>query len=212
MTLVPLPGATDAELVVKVGNSVIQGLRAASQPPAWPDTREALLDLHAILREWLERSTATTRYAEAVIRERRSATYTRVSSTPVDAGSTNVGVAFVRENTRDTRRVLQGKIPPLGRLRGSTRRRASRRGLRTILAAYCPALLEQFESATTARLNWVIAYREDFDRWFVDRTDAQIAELMSSMGSTHAALAEAEQQLGEFIRTNFPLPGTTPRS
>ena len=212
MTLVPLPGATEAELVAKVGNSVIQGLRAASQPSAWPNTREALLELHAILHEWVERSAATPRYAEAVINERQSAPSGWATSGTTNIGSTNLGQAFIRENARDTRDILQGKVPPLQRLRGSNRRRASRRGLRTILAAYCPALLEQFESATTARLNWVIEYRGDFDRWFVDRTDAQVAELMSSMEATHAALAEAEQQLGEFIRANFPLPGATPGS
>ena len=115
-------------------------------------------------------------------------------------------------DTRDTRDILQGKVQPLQRLRGSSRRRASRRGLRTILAAYCPELLEQFETATTARSNWVTEYRGDFRRWFADLTDAQVTELMSSMEATQAALTEAEKQLGEFIRVSFPLPGTAPGS
>jgi hypothetical protein len=96
------------------------------------------------------------------------------------------------------------------RLRGSSSRRAARRGLRTILAAYCPALLEQFESATTSRSDWVSEHRKDFERSFgQSRTDAQVARLMSGMKATHAALAEAERDLGEFIRASFPLPGAT---
>jgi len=55
MILVPVPGATEAELAAKVANSVVKGLRAASQPSPWPDTREALPELHAILHEWVER-------------------------------------------------------------------------------------------------------------------------------------------------------------
>ncbi|MGA2827077.1 MAG: hypothetical protein ABSF03_13275 [Streptosporangiaceae bacterium] len=50
MTLVPVPGATEAELAAKVANSVVKGLRSP-----WPDTREALPELHAILHEWVER-------------------------------------------------------------------------------------------------------------------------------------------------------------
>jgi len=216
MTLVPLPGSTEAELVAKVGNSVIKGLRAASQPSPWPDIREALLELHAILHEWVRRSAATTRDAEVLIHARRlNARQSAPPAWTVSFGegsanlmpANNLGQSYVRENARDTRDILQGKVQPQQRLRGSTRRRASRRGLRTILAAYCPELLEQFEAATTARQNWVTEHREDFDRWFADRTDAQVAELISSMKATHAALAETEQQLGEFIRVSFPLPG-----
>ena len=115
---------------------------------------------------------------------------------------------YIEHAALDTRNVLRGKVPPVQRLRGSSSRRAARRGLRTILAAYCPALLEQFESATASRSNWVSEYRKDFERSFgQSRTDAQVAQLMSGMKATHAALAEAERQLGEFIRASFPLPG-----
>ena len=210
MTPLPVPGLTEAELVAKVGSSVVQGLRAASQPSLWPDAREALLELHAILHEWVERSEATTRYAEILASRRRTGA---IVSDPVNqarGAATNVGPMYVEHAALDTRNVLQGKVPPVQRLRGSSSRRAARRGLRTILAAYCPALLEQFESATASRSNWVSEHRKDFERSFgQSRTDAQVAQLMSSMKATHAALAEAERQLAEFIRASFPLPGAT---
>jgi hypothetical protein len=209
MTPLPVPGLTEAELVAKVGSSVVQGLRAASQPSPWPDAREALLELHAILGEWVERSEATTQYAE-ILASRRRAGVIVSDQGRLDWGGTNVGGKYVEHAALDTRNVLQGKVAPMQRLRGSSSRRAARRGLRTILAAYCPALLEQFESATTSRSKWVGEYRKDFERSFGEsRTDAQVAQLMSSMKATHAALAEAERQLGEFIRAKFPLPGTT---
>jgi hypothetical protein len=209
MSVLPVPGLTEAELVAKVGNSVVQGLRAASQPSPWPDAREALLELHAILHEWVERSEATTRYAETLASRRRTGVVVSDSVNWAGAGAgTNVGPMYVEHAALDTRNVLRGKVPPVQRLRGSSSRRAARRGLRTILAAYCPALLEQFESATASRSNWVSEYRKDFERSFgQSRTDAQVAQLMSGMKATHAALAEAERQLGEFIRASFPLPG-----
>lgn len=204
MTPLPLPGATEAELIAKVGSSVVQGLRAASQPSPWPNTREALLELHAILSEWVTRSAATIQYAGVLANMRRLGL---TGSDPVEF-MPNIAPRYVEHALRDARSVLQGHVPPLQRLRGSSRRRAARRGLRTILAAYYPALLEQFESAATARSNWVRQYRKDFDRWFgQSRTDAQVDQLMSSMEATHAALAEAERQVGEFIRASFPLPG-----
>jgi hypothetical protein len=209
MIPLPVPGLSDAELVAKVGSSVVQRLRAASQPSPWPDTREALLELHAILHEWVERSEATTQYAEALASRRRAGV---TVSDPVrySHGGTNIGPVYVEHAALDTRNVLQGKVPPVQRLRGSSSRRAARRGLRTILAAYCPALLDQFESAAISRSNWVSEHRKDFERWFdQSRTDAQVAQLMSSMKATQAALAEAERQLGEFIRASFPLPGAS---
>jgi hypothetical protein len=207
MTRLPVPGLTEAELVAKVGSSVVQGLRAASRPSPWPDAREALLELHAILHEWVERSEATTQYAEVLAGRRRGGGVASGQGR-LDWGGTNVGGGYVEHAARDTRNVLQGKVAPVQRLRGSSSRRAARRGLRTILAAYCPALLEQFESATTSRSEWVSEYRGDFERLFgQSRTDAQVAQLMSSMRATHAALAGAERQLGEFIRATFPLSG-----
>jgi hypothetical protein len=209
MTPLPVPGLTDAELVAKVGSSVVQGLRAASQPSPWPDAREALLELLAILHEWVERSEVTTQYAEILASRRRAGVIVNDPGR-LDWGATNVGRRYVEHAARDTRNVLQGNVAPVQRLRGSSSRRAARRGLRTILAAYCPALLEQFESATTSRSSWVNEYRKDFERSFdQSRTDAQVAQLMSGMKATHAALAEAERQLGDFIRANFPLPGAS---
>ena len=211
MSAFPVPGLTDAELVAKVGSSVVQGLRAASQPSPWPGAREALLELHAIVHDWVGRSEATTWYAETLASRRRGG---GAVSGPVRSGGagTNVGRRYVEHAAADTRNVLEGKVAPVQRLRGSSSRRAARRGLRTILAAYCPALLEQFESAAASRSDWVSEHRTDFERWFgPSRTDAQVAQLMSSMRATHAALADAERQLGEFIRANFPLPGATSR-
>lgn len=89
MTLVPVPGANEVDLVAKVGTSVVHGLRQASQPPPWPNTRDALLELLAILDEWNLRAEETTRYAHHLARIRRSppASPTVVSKLAVEIGN-----------------------------------------------------------------------------------------------------------------------------
>jgi hypothetical protein len=202
-----VPGADEVNLVAQVGNSVLQGLRQPSQPAPWPNTRDALLELLAILDEWNRRATLTTRYALHLAERRQG----RIADFAADLGMSNLLVDYWRSVRVDTERVLKGRIPPMAKLRGSSRRQAARRGLRTVLVAYCPDLLEQFEAATSARLDWVQEHCKNFDRWFDEsHTDEEVTRLLTEMTDTKARLYDVEVQLRGFITTNFPLKNTAP--
>jgi len=215
MVPIPLPGADEVNLVAKAGTSVVQGLRKAQQPPPWPDTRDALLELFAVLYEWNSRAEWTTRYAEELARQRRRPKHQLI--TP--GSGVTISIAH-RTNARvwrpleaDSRKLLTGTIPPLARLRGSSRRKAARRGLRTILAAYCPDLLEQFEAATTARSDWMRQYGRDFERWFDrSRTNEEVDALLVGLATTQRGLHEATVGLRQFITTNYPLAAAAPQT
>ncbi len=207
--MIPLPTPKDAELVAKVGTGVLQGLQKASQPPPWPDTHVALLELYAILREWSGMAEETSRHARRLALARKD----QPAADGVSVGQpgqmiSNTFSGYVEGAALDSKAVLDGRVPALLKLRGSSKRRAARRGLRTILSAYCPTLLDQFEQATAARSEWVRAHRKNFDRWFDDsHTDAEVSQLLDQMEATEAALLETTEQLRTFLTTNYPLPG-----
>jgi hypothetical protein len=212
----PFPGANEANLAAKVGASVARGLRQAAQPPPWPDARESLLELLAVLEEWGERAEKTTLYAEYLVRLRnRSAPAagrsfgSDVDILLVDGSGTNTGVNYIRGVKRDARGLLNGAVPVIARLSPRRTRQARRRGLRTVLLAYCPDLLGQFEQAMQVRADWVNEHREEFDQWFGElRSDEQVASTLDSMRATERGLRAAARELREFIVANFPLTGT----
>lgn len=197
--------------MAKVGTGVLDGLRKASQLPAWPNARETLWELYAILDEWCDAAAATSRYARGLSRLRNdpSASQYLLDPGPTQMSASNIGLGYVEAAIFDAKAVMDGRVPALARIRASRRRRALRRGLRTILSVYCPALLDQFEEATAARAEWVQLHRKDFDRWFDDsHTDAEVTALLAQMDATRAALLDVTGQLRDFITTNYPLPGT----
>jgi hypothetical protein len=212
----PFPGANEADLAAKVGASVARGLRRAGQPPPWPDTRESLLELLAVLQEWQERAEMTTLYAEYLVGLRdRPAPAPGRSFGPdddivlVDGSGTNTGLSYIRGVQRDARGLLNGAVPFAARLSRRRTRQARRRGLRTVLMAYCPDLLGQFEQAMQDRVDWVNGHREEFDQWFGElRSDEQVASTLDSMRATERGLRAAAGELREFIVANFPLTGT----
>jgi hypothetical protein len=212
----PFPGASEANLAAKVGASVARGLRQAAQPPPWLDTRESLLELLAVLQEWQERAELTTLYAEYLVGLRN-----RPAGTPgpsfgpddyiglVDGSGTNTGGRYIRGVQRDASGLLNGAVPFTARLSARRTRRARRRGLRTVLTAYCPDLLGQFERAMQDRVDWINEHRREFDQWFGElRTDEQVASSLASMRATERGLCAAVRELRDFIVANFPLTGT----
>jgi hypothetical protein len=219
MASLPFPGLNEADLVAKASSTVVQSLRKAKGVPPWPDTHESLLELYSILYEWHTRAEATTRYAAEL-------TARRLSSQPASesggySGATNVGYVsgpssgplknlrrvYISAVQRDTKKALYGSAPILSRLFPDNRRRVLRRGLRTILAAYCPELLQEFEESTNARIDWVNEHRREFEKWFdQSRTDDEVAATLTEMVATQEALQEAMGSLRDFIMKNFPLP------
>jgi hypothetical protein len=212
----PFPGANEADLATKVGASVARGLRQAAQPPTWPDTRESLLELLAVLQEWQERAELTTLYAEHLVRSRNGlAGAPERSFRPddriviVDGAGTNTGRSYIRGVQRDASGLLNGAVPFTARLSSRRTRQARRRGLRTVLTAYCPDLLGQFEHAMQDRVDWINEHRKEFDQWFGElRTDEQVASTLASMRATERGLRDAVWELREFIVANFPITGT----
>ena len=209
VTLVPIPGVNEADLVAKIGANVVNGLRKGLQPSPWPDTRDSLMELLSILEQWNYRAQLTAMYADALFRIRQSAkTNSLIETTSIfgDFGEANISRAYVYEMMGDSRRILKGRVPPLARLSGYRRRQAERRGLRTILLAYCPDLLRRFEEVTTARVNWVEEHRKEFEHWFDgSRSDEEIEHLIRQMAATQADLHNVTEQVRSFITSNFPV-------
>lgn len=214
--VVPVPGASELKVVADVGRSVVQGLSTPSQPSPWPNARDDLLELLAILDDWYSGAEATTRYAEQLAKKRSPPVVTptvggySVSNGAIYSDSNpNFAPGYLASVSGDIRRVLSGRISPLGRLRSSTRRRASRRGLRTVLLTYSPSLLEQFDAATAARKDWVERHNKDFDRWFDEtHTDKEVKKLLTDMIRTQISLLRVMDSLRKFIQENFPLTKT----
>lgn len=206
MTPAPFPGVNEADLVSKAAASVVQGLKKSNQVPPWPDIRESLLELHSILDEWYNRAEATTLYAKQLARLRTDPQATRGR---ISHGGTNVGGYYISTVKRDTKKVLYGSPSIPSRLSPSRKRKVMRRGLRTILATYCPELLLQFEEAVNARIDWVNEHKKEFDQWFAEsHTNEQVTAVLAEMTSTQVALGQAKEQLRGFIAANFPLsPG-----
>jgi hypothetical protein len=59
--VVPVPGASELKVVAEVGGSIVRGLSTPSQPSPWPNARDDLLKLLAILDDWYSGAEATTR-------------------------------------------------------------------------------------------------------------------------------------------------------
>src|ERR1022692_1960716 len=112
MTPLPFPGANEANLVAKVGASVVNGLRHASQPTPWPNTREALLELLVILSEWNERARATAFYADDLWRFRRNEDPNQHPARPSAEAfkSSNAQRYYLHVVMRDSQKVLAGPI------------------------------------------------------------------------------------------------------
>jgi hypothetical protein len=211
------PGINEADLVTKAVANVVQGLKKSQQVPPWPDTRESLLELYAILDEWYVRAEATTTYArhlsslraasKTVAYDERYSAGSNVGpiGRPIRVGNTNIGRSYISAVERDTEKVLRGSPPLISRISPTTKRRAIRRSLRTILLTYCPELLGQFEQAAAARTDWVKEHKNEFHKWFDEsRTDQEVAATLAEMTATQEALRQAKEQLRDFITANFP--------
>jgi hypothetical protein len=198
-----LPGVSEAATIAKVSGSVVEGLQRANQPVSWPNVREALLELHAILAEWCTRAQETTDYVQDCLDDRRmQRQYEEDPSTiPPDSNL----IWGLRIALPDINKTLEAKAPLLKRWRASRRREAARRSLRTILSVYSPELIQQFEQAVRTRVDWLLEYQNSFDRWFDSHTEEDAAQLMCEMEATRRGLVEAESKLRELITTNFPL-------
>jgi hypothetical protein len=205
----PLPGMNEADLIAKVGAAVVRGMRQGSQLPSWPNTRESLLELLSVLDDWCMRADQTAEYARALAHQRLNNVahpdeYEKIMSYfgPIS----NVSRGYITVVQRDTRDLMYGPIPPLSRFSSRRKRKAARRGLRTILLAYCPDVLLQFEKAMSDRVDWVIEHRDDFNNCFNDMQNTEeVLETLKYMRATQASLLDAALRLREFIVECFPL-------
>lgn len=205
------PGAGEAVVVAKTGTAVMQGLRTAKQPITWPNARESLLELYAILDDWCERSEITSRWVRFWLYEAED----KIDEAPYEGDGyivpnrrrTNIPRRFASGVQSDIINILQKKPSMLQRWRASDRRQAARRSLRTILKVYCPELLDQFEKAVNARIDWINQNRQSFDNWFTDTTytSREIDKMLNDMDATNVGLKTTLRALYEFITTNFPL-------
>lgn len=199
----------EADLIAKVGAAVVRGMRQGSQLPSWPNTRESLLEILSVLDDWCIRADQTAEYARILAHRRLNDVahpdeYNKIMSHY--GPMSNLAVGYITLVQRDTRDLLYGHVPPLSRFSPRRKRRAARRGLRTILLAYCPDLLLQFEKAMNDRVDWVTEHREDFSNCFNGMQNTEeVLQTLRHMRATQASLRDAALQLREFIVEYFPL-------
>lgn len=203
----PLPGPSEAAVVAKVGTAVARGLKQANPPIQWPNARESLLELFSLLVAWCEDAADTKEYAYQKLSHGESVL--KPPSQTANRKWFGFGYTGYIETTRsDINRIVDGHAPLLKRWRASGRRQAARRSLRTILQAYSPDLLGQFESAVEARADWVKKNRRIFDEWFTSNTGTprETYEIIQDMNQTYDDLVRAAELVRVYLSENFPFP------
>jgi hypothetical protein len=173
----------EAGTVVKAGTSIVQGIKTAlaKSEAKWPNTREALMELFAILDEWCESAEETNEAAQQALRD---AEHPPILGAPMIPG-------YVENATRDIKGVLNPSVPWLMRWRRSASRAAARRTLRSMMRIYCPDLLRSFEQAVANRSAWVT---ENRSRWLSQSGTPSVQKEPISLEELVAALPIADPQ------------------
>jgi hypothetical protein len=202
----------EATVVAKAAGSVLQKVadRATSRP-AWPNMHEALLELHEILSDWCE---AARRTGEALERL-RSQHLTRVTVVCSESsnnwgGWTVLGIplkpGYIELAQRDIDAVMAPAVPLTQRWSATKRRQAARRTLRSLMRIYCADLLDGFETAVEARVNWVTGHRDKIDRALKEGINAYELDLMiQETADTTSQLDTVRESLKRLIQERYPM-------
>ncbi len=123
--------------------------------------------------------------------------------------ATNVyGPSFVGGVVGDIDGLMSPKARLMARWRGSERRVAARRGLRTLLSVYFPDLLVEFEEAIDARADFVSRH-SDLPGVIGRMTNAELADVQQEARATQSALVSVTDRLADLVVELFPVDPNT---
>ncbi|WP_406690528.1 hypothetical protein REH65_32310 [Saccharopolyspora sp. ID03-671] len=197
-------------VIGKVGLGAARAVLAESSksPLSWPETFESLLELHSIVYEWCERAANANDYIKAKVNDEALTADLRIREM---FSRVNLSGPYVEEAYDDIREVLHPKTPLLYRWQKSSRRRAARRSLRSVLQVYFPEFLRRFEDAIESRYDFATGPAREFDRLFSSPwSESQITEIVAEMASSEKDLFRAWHQLDRII-TEFYFFSGLPR-
>jgi hypothetical protein len=174
---------------------------------------EALLELHEILNDWCLAAAKTGEALEHL----RSQHLTRVqlSTASVSNAWTPVTVrvlkiplkqGYIESAQRDIDAVMAPAAPLAQRWSPTKRRQAARRTLRNLMRVYCADLLDEFESAVEARVEWVTAHRHAIDKALKHGiADGNLDRLIQETADTTTQLDTARENLKRLIQERYPM-------
>ena len=182
----------DIVTVQKIGSSLFAAYKAATSLPERVDRRDGLYELHEILSDW-------TRLASNSVVKLKSA------AGPSSFASADWNGPGVLDDV--SAEISEIWTPPpsiFTRWQTSARRKAARRGLRTVLAVHAPDLVSEFDEVTAARLRTMETYSETLMHQDPSSMDpADRARMVDEIESTALALAELTEHLRELIVQHY---------
>ncbi|MFI9255226.1 hypothetical protein [Streptomyces sp. NPDC053069] len=175
---------------------------------------EALLELHEILSDWCEAARKTGEALERL----RSQHLTRVTVTRDIASVSNaapprrkvLGIplkpGYIELAQRDIDAVMAPSVPLVQRWSVTKRRQAARRTLRGLMRIYCADLLDEFETAVEARVEWVTGHRDKIDHALKQGIDARELQVMiQETTDTTSQLDTVRESLNRLIQERYPM-------
>jgi hypothetical protein len=191
-----VPGLSEAGTAVKIGASLIQAVRQKATLAPTTTVFESLLELHAMMYEWWERSDALSHMMEMADFDIK---YQQGLIPP----HWNYPI-WIRDLSKDREGLLSPKPSIFSRWRGSQRRKSARKGIRAFLSVYDADLLARLEEVSFARESFVGSQLEPVRREMSGLAEGQRDSLITQAQSTSDALWDLCQDLAAFIRYTFP--------
>ncbi|MFD7994624.1 hypothetical protein [Streptomyces mexicanus] len=203
----------EATVIAKAAGGVLQKVSdRATSTPAWPNMHDALLELHEILSDWCE---AARRTGEALERL-RSQHLTRVTvdelwvtnAAPIRRRVLGIPVkpGYIELAQRDLDEVMAPAVPLTQRWSGTKRRQAARRTLRGLMRVYCADLLDEFETAVEARVDWVTGHRDEIERALRQGiVDFELDLMIQETAATASRLDTVRESLKRLIQERYPM-------
>ncbi|MFF4692176.1 hypothetical protein [Streptomyces sp. NPDC001307] len=208
----------EATIVTRASGAVVRGVKErATATRDWPSLHAGLMELSAILTEWINAARATHRLIKQKLEgeelpKRRTGWLSALNFGPMrtDVMPSNVGI--IRDIKVEVREQLTPKVSLVKNLTPQQRRAAARRTLRNVMNVYCPELLADFEAAVERRVEWVEANRAAL----IQALDSESADEQSLItwereaDVTQQGLVDMQAQLIAFITDTFPAQVRSP--
>ncbi|WP_406384063.1 hypothetical protein OHU25_41240 [Streptomyces sp. NBC_00117] len=198
----------EASIVARAGGSVVKGVKQrAAATQGWPSLFEGLMELFAILDDWV----AAARQSQVLIHEKlegRQVARRRLLpfSSPLPIFPPN-NYHMITEIKKDVSEHLTPKVSLTKHFTPQQRKAAARRTLGHAMKVYCPDLLADFNAAVQQRWEWVEANRDAITKALASDTVDEEALLawQDDASTTLQDLVEMTEELRRYIVETFPV-------